>query len=222
MSRAEDILHHEGRAGWLVLASQVPRLGGETPELAERLVERMDLSRPPVCLAMEEKQAEGLDLLLEEFETLLGVRPAVLSAELEPPAELALVGLILLTGGTSPAWIEALDNTLLGEVVLQALQQGGVVFAIGPAAGAMGSWSLLEGADQLLPGLSWVGGAVVLPGEEEPADSNPVRELLRENPKAYALGLAPHTLLALGPAGEIEVWGDAQPKIILGQGWSEA
>lgn len=221
MSRAEEIFHHEGRAGWLVLASQVPRLGGETPELAERLVERMDLSRPPVCLSMEEKQAQGLDLLLEEFETLLGVRPAVLSAELEPPAELALVGLILLTGGTSTEWVQALENTLLGEVVLQALQQGSVVFAIGPAAGAMGSWSLPESAEQLLPGLSWVGGAVVLPGEDEPADRGPVRELLRENPKAYALGLAEHTLLALGPAGEIEVWGEAQPKIILGQGWSE-
>lgn len=221
MSRAEDVLHHEGRAGWLVLASQVPRLGGETPELAQRLVERMDLSRPPVCLSMQEKPAEGLDLLLEEFETLLGVRPAILSAELEPPAELALVGLILLTGGRTSAWVEALDNTLLGEVILQALQQGGVVFAMGPAAGAMGSWSLPQGAGELLPGLSWVAGAVVLPGEGDPAERDPVRELLRENPRAYALGLAEHTLLALGPAGEIEVWGEAQPKIILGQGWGE-
>ena len=221
MSPDEEVLRHSGQAGWLVLASQVPRLGGETPELAERLLERMDLSRPPVCLTAEEAPPEGLDVLLEEFEALLGVRPAVLPAGLEPPAELAHVGLILLTGGTIQSWVDALENTLLGEVVLQALQRGSVIFAIGPSAGAVGTWSLPESQDRMRSGLSWVAGAVVLPGETEPADLDPVREILQNNPKAYALGLAPHTLMALGPGGEIEVWGEAQPKIILGQGWSE-
>lgn len=222
MTSAEEVLQHSSQSGWLVLASQIPRLGGETPELAERLLERMDLSRPPVCLTAEESPPQGLDLLLEEFETLLGVRPAVLPASLEPPTELAFVGLILLTGGTTSYWVEALENTLLGEVILQALQQGGVIFAVGPAAGAVGSWALPDSAREPISGLNWVAGAVVLPGEAAPGEQEHVRAILRDNPKAYALGLADHTLVALGPGGEIEVWGESQPTIILGQGWSEA
>lgn len=221
MNTSEEVLRHGGQSGWLVLASQVPRLGGETPELAERLLERMDLSRPPVCLTAAETPPEGLELLLEEFEALLGVRPAVLPAGLEPPAELAQVGLILLTGGTTAGWVQALDDTLLGEVVLQALQGGSVIFAAGPSAGAVGSWSISPGQQHAESGLSWVAGAVVLPHEDEPGERESVRELLRDNPKAYALGLAPHTLVALGPEGEIEVWGESQPTIILGQGWSQ-
>lgn len=221
MSRAQEVMHHESEAGWVVLTSQVPHLGGETPELAERLLERMDLSRPPVCITAADKPPKELPELLEEIETLLGVRPALMELGLEPPAELSMVSLMILAGGSVHGWVQALDNSLLGEVVLQALSRGAIILAIGPAAGTVGTWALPPEAEEALPGLGWVGGALVLPGETAPSELDPVRSLLHQQPKAYALALAPHTVVALGPGGEIEVWGEAQPTIILGQGWSE-
>jgi hypothetical protein len=219
--RPEDVMHHESTAGWVVLANQVPRLGGETPVLAERLVERMDVSRPVACLVGRGQEPEGLNTLLEEFEVLLQLEPAVLDAGLEPPAELANASLVIMAGGSAAEWIDRLDQTLMGDLLLQALADGAILMAIGGAAGAFGTWTLGPEGDSLLEGVGWVVGAVVLPGVQTPAELEPVRSLLQDRPRSYALGLTEHTLVALGPGGEIEVWGDHQPTIILGQGWSE-
>jgi len=221
MSKAEEVIHHEAKAGWVVLASQVPRLGGETPELAEHLLARMDLSRVPVCLVSPPAPPE-LKHLLDEIETLLGVAPVLIDAALEPPAEMARVSLLILAGGDTANWVERLEDTLMGEVVLQALGSGGIIMAIGPAAGSVGSWYLGGEGDEIGQALGWLGGALVVPGQPDPAASADVRRHLKVNPRAYALGLGEHTLVALGPAGEIEVWGASKPTIILGKGWSAA
>jgi hypothetical protein len=219
LTHAEDVLHHESDAGWVVLASQVPRLGGETPALAEHLVERMDVSRPAACLVSPDGEPAGLDLFLEEIEVLLQLQPALLDASLEPPAELANASLIMLVGGSNQEWIERLDQTLLGDLLLQALADGAILLAVGPAAGATGTWSLSDDGESLLDGLGWVVGAVVVADGSTPAGHEPIRMLLGERPRSYALGLGQHTLVALGPHGEIEVWGDYQPTVILGKGW---
>lgn len=222
MSHAEDVLRHGRDAGWVVLASRVPQLGGETPSLAEHLVKHMDISRPAACLLLGGAEPAGLDSLLEEIEVLLRLQPAVLAAELEPPAELANASLILLAGGTSAEWVERLDQTLLGDLVLQALADGAVLLAIGPAADAAGTWWLDPKSSALTAGLGWVVGAVVLADETSPSDHEPVRALLQERPRSYALGLDEHTLVALGPHGEIEIWGEHPPTLILGKGWDQA
>ncbi|MGA9532322.1 MAG: hypothetical protein WBR18_06360 [Anaerolineales bacterium] len=221
MTHAEDVLHHESDAGWVVLASQVPRLGGETPALAEHLVERMNVSRPAACLVSPSGETTGLDLFLEEIEVLLQLQPALLNASLEPPTELANASLIILAGGANEEWIERLDQTLLGDLLLQALAGGAILMTVGPAAGAIGTWALSDDGDALTDGLGWVVGAVVISDGSAPADHEPVRALLLERPRTYALGLGQHTLVALGPHGEIEVWGDYQPTLILGKGWDQ-
>lgn len=221
MSHAEDVLHHGSDAGWVVLASQVPRLGGQTPALAEHLVERMDISRPAACLVSPGGEPAGLPAFLEEIEVLLQLQPALLDASLEPPVELTHASLIMLAGGTIAEWTERLDQTLLGDLLLQALANGAILLAIGSAAGATGTWAMSENGDSLIDGLGWVVGAVVLPDGSAPADHEPVRELLAERPRSYALGLGEHTLVALGPHGQIEVWGDDQPTVTLGKGWEQ-
>jgi hypothetical protein len=39
--------------------------------------------------------------------------------------------------------------------------------------------------------------------------------------KNYALGLPPGAIVAIGPEGEAEVWGDIRPTLALGRGWSQ-
>jgi hypothetical protein len=219
MSHAEDVLFHRGEGGWFVLSSRVPELGGDTPQFAEHLLARMNLSRPVACLVLDSEGIPDLGSLLEELEALLGVQPAVLDAALSPPPELAGVSMMILAGGSTRGWIETLSGSKLGELVLSSLANGAILLALGAAAGAFGSGARIEGESGLVPGLGWLVGAVILPGNSNPSEFEPVRQYLEDNPRAYALGLAESALVAIGPDGEIEVWGESQPTIILGVGW---
>jgi hypothetical protein len=217
----EDIFQRETEAGWVIVSSDVPRLGGPYSDLPERLLSKMDLSRLCVCVAAGEILTPDLDAFLEDIEILLGTPVSLWRLEEEPPAEMAGAGLLILVGGIVEEWTAGLDNTLMGELVLQSLNQGGVIFAIGSAAAAMGTWAFPTIEDDIAPALQWLPGALILPGEASPSDLDNVRQLLEDQPKAYALGLSEASLVAFGPAGEIEVWGEAQPRLILGSGWSE-
>jgi len=46
-----------------------------------------------------------------------------------------------------------------------------------------------------------------------------VTELLAAEDHSYAVGLGEGSVLALGPRGEVEVWGEARPTVTLGRGW---
>ena len=46
MSGPEQVFRRIPGEGWLVLAGSNPELGGETADLMERLLERLDLARP--------------------------------------------------------------------------------------------------------------------------------------------------------------------------------
>lgn len=219
MSPTEEI-REERQAGWVVLANQVPRLGGATPELAANLVERIDLSRPPVILTYSEPAPAGLAELIDDLSGLLGVKPVLLPAAAEPPAELAEQSMIVLAGGQPEDWVGLLSESPLGDLLLEALLQGAVILASGAAAASLGSWYLPDSANNPDFGVGWVAGAIILPGEEEPSENEIVRTLLEEETKGYALALAGHTLVALGPDGDIQVWGQAEPVIMLGPGWS--
>lgn len=221
MSNQEEVLHHQSSAGWVVLASQIPRLGGDTPELAANLVERIDLSRPPVILSVGEPPP-GLKDLNGDLAALLSVEPILLEATVDPPEELAELSLIVLVGSDGERWVDLLATSSLGDLLLKALVQGGVVLAVDQAAAALGSWRMDPVLGTASEGLGWVSGAVIMPGETEPSKSAALRELLEENPKAYALALAEHTLVALGPENEIQVWGEAEPTIIFGPGWQQS
>lgn len=216
----DEVFRRPPEAGWVLLASNVPSLGGEFPLLAEGLLDRMDLSRPSVCLSPGSEVNLETEAFLEEIETLLGLPVVKIDLEEEPPSELANAGLLILEGGEVDAWIASLDSTLLGEVVLQGLGQGALILAIGPPAAALGTWALTPD-EEIMDGLNWLPGAIVLPETAEPSGIEVVRNLLADQPRAYALGLTHQAVIALGPKGEIEVWGPDQPKIILGSGWSE-
>jgi hypothetical protein len=219
---SRQIFQRGGDTGWVIVSSEIPRLGGPFSDLPENLLAKMDISRPTVCLAAGEALTPELDGFLEDIETLLGVPVGLWRLEEEPPTEMAGAGLLILVGGIVEDWIAGLESTLVGELILQSLSQGGVILAIGSAAAALGTWTFPTTGDDLVPGLTWLPGALVITGGASGAEMGKVRQLLETQPRAYALGLSEASLVAFGPAGEIEVWGDAQPRLILGSGWSEA
>lgn len=96
-----------------------------------------------------------------------------------------------------------------------AFEHGAVVLAEGASAAALGAW--LAAADgELIPGLGWLENALVLPGIVSAADSDVARVALLAQPQALAVGVSPGSGLALGPDGEVEIWGEGHITIVLG------
>lgn len=222
MAGIDQVFQRDTHTGWLILSAEVPTLGHDYPELAEHIVQRMNLARPAASLLLGPIPPSGWLELLEGLEALFGHPVVPVSPDQPPPAELVNAGLVLLGGGDELAWMDALQGTRLEELILRALRDGALILAAGPVSGILGTWAILPGQDDPQPALNWLPGAIVLPEGGDPSDREEVQELLATGPQGYALGLQPLSVVALGPAGEIEVWGETKPVLVLGQGWQDA
>jgi hypothetical protein len=64
--------------------------------------------------------------------------------------------------------------------------------------------------------MEWLDNALILPGVTSVAQSVEAQEVLRAQPAAIAVGIGSGSALALGPDGELELWGQKQVTIALG------
>src|SRR3989337_2610605 len=71
MSRPEQVFRRIPGEGWLVLAGSNPELGGETADLMECLLERLDLSRPIGAIAADDSDTPEVNEILESLEEWL-------------------------------------------------------------------------------------------------------------------------------------------------------
>jgi hypothetical protein len=187
--------------------------------LAERLLEHTDLSQP--CRILVSGAAtRDQDQFLEDVDVLLNSHVQVGALETIAPAPDLGSGLLALLGGDSGSWLAALGRKKLDESLLDTLTDGGVVLAAPQASACFGSWVFSSDSGEAAPGLGWLPGAAVIPGQEDPVDDERVRRLLNDRSKVYALGLPTSAILALGPEGQVEVWGEAPPRVALGKGWA--
>ncbi|NIS82824.1 MAG: hypothetical protein GTO14_22090 [Anaerolineales bacterium] len=212
--------------GWMVLTGVMPSLGMGSPLFMERMLELVDLSWPPVCLALEAGLSEEFGTVLDDLETLLGVDVTVLDLSDMSPDEVVEAGrqsgLIVLAGGESSDWYNHFIADPIREHPETFIQQGRMFIAVGSAAGALGVWMHSSVEGDLFPGLGWLVGGIVLPGETAPMEIPSVRETLQAEEHSYAIGLPAGAILALGPDEEVEVWGNVKPVISLGKGWGTA
>lgn len=219
MTAPQEVLRRIQGEGWVVLAGGPPELGHTYPVLAERLVQHTDLSQPGLVLTAGPPTPDGRQFV-EDVDVLFNSNVEVHSLdELAGAPELGR-GLIALLGGQVSEWLTACDAAGLDESLLVSLTEGGLVFATQAASACFGSWTLLGSGPEISPGLAWLPGAIVIPGETDPAEREEVRRFLRERDHAYAIGLPATAILALGPQGQVEVWGGAAPRVALGKGWA--
>jgi hypothetical protein len=208
---AGQLFRRIGRSGWLVLAGSVPSLAGSSAWM-DRLLPRMDLGRAVVWLAADPEGPQPTKFL-EDIEDLLGA-----PVDRQSPAEdgWEAAGLLLITDPSPVSMVPALRTRLL-----TCLEGGGIVMAVGEPAAGFGEaiHSPLGGAPG--EGLRWLPGSVVLP-EEEALPDDGWRTWLQSPEKRFAIRLPADSMLALGPAGEVEAWGGAQPGVILGSAWRHA
>jgi hypothetical protein len=221
MAGPESVFRRIPGDGWLVLIGAAPELGGETADLMERLLERLDLGRPIAAIAAPDSDPDEVNELLESLEEWLGVEAGLLELDTDLDAEgWDESGLLLLDGDDPEVWVEALRGAP-EERLRQSLEQGCLILAIGGAASAFGSQCLSPvRPDILIPALGWIPDTVIVL-EAEDAHGEVVREWMVDGARRLVLRLEPGSILALGPEDKVERWGQAAPEILLGKGWAE-
>ncbi len=207
--------------GWVILTGALPSIGGAFPDLADRLLGRIDLSRPPLGLTARSEGSRGMTEFMQELGELIGAEGIILSLGEEGEHRIEDAGLIALAGGRTREWLQAFTQGGLEQSLIDFLQADGLVLAARAAAAALGSWAMEEGFSGSIEGLGWLPGAIILPGVSDPGELPEVRELLGSSERRFALGLPQDTALAVGPGGKAEVWSLAAPKLVLGKGWRE-
>lgn len=118
--------------------------------------------------------------------------------------------------------VETWRDVLLGAAnqgMQAALANGAVILAEGNAAMALGQWIVPSHDTLLRDGLAWVQHALILPGVTSLQGSDVARGVLDQSPDAIVIGIGVGSALALGSAGQIEVWGERQVSIALGRNY---
>ena len=212
--------------GWIVLTGSTPSLGRDSPRFPDYILENTDLAWAPCCLTADDMENEDLNTFLDDLEMLLNVDVqrlglGMISKE-EYQTRLSAGGFLMLAGGSAVTWVETMGSVGLRTQPEIALGKGRLLLAVGGAAAALGSWIRVPGEDALHDGLEWIRGAVVLPDVESPAHDREIQSWLKRVDRSYAIGLPQGAVFALGPEGEVEVWGEVSPVLSLGAGWTQA
>jgi cyanophycinase len=117
-------------------------------------------------------------------------------------------GLIYFGGGETPQLLASMTGTPAADAIAEAYERGAVIAGMSAGAIALSAWGVSMGAG-VLQGWGWLSRVLVSVhhGAEREAGLNAA---LRDHPDMLGLGLPEDAALALGPDGEIEVWGDEE------------
>lgn len=209
---AHNVFRWLDGSGWLVLS------GGDTPEstIRARALGKIAADGGVAYVTMSgdiETAEKALDDLVE-----LGAPSGYLvdihaEDDRTIQSKLSEAGMVMIEASRSAA---AARSLLMGapiEGIQIAYENGAVVLAEELSTMPFGTWVTLETGD-LKDGLEWLSSALIAPGVTDVAAW--ARGLLLEQPSAYAIGIGTGSALALGPAGEIETWGERRVTVALG------
>lgn len=169
--------------------------GGDNAAAGQALDDLEDLGDRPVYL---------VDALAEDDESLR--------------ASLSNAGIVVVTCATDAMQARDALSGATSEGVFNAWQAGALVLLEGPAAMCGGAWVVTEERG-FSDALAWLPETLVLPGTGDAAASEAARELLGRERRGVAIGIGANAALALGPSGELEIWGRQEVSIALGAAW---
>jgi hypothetical protein len=208
--------------GWLMVSGPSPSIGGGG---IERLLEVVDLSRPLLFLRPGDETDLGIDSWLWDLEALLEIPLNQVNLdEVDDPALIRLwreAGMVITAGEQEGSWQNLLStrlSLLQSELTLNPDQ---VLWFAGCAGTSLGEWVYSHTLALISAGVGWLPGAIILQEEDALGEIGPVQAILRNQPRSYALNLLGGATIAIGPEGEIELWGAPNPAIVLGLGWGD-
>ena len=201
---ASGLLHWPDGHGWLALS------GGNGAAGSVRASVLTHAGPGPIAYLTIDGDQESALRTLEDMESLGAPTGYVVDAARDEPdfaaESLAEAGVIVLVNGPSALdFVRHLEGQL-GEAVAAAHEEGAILLAEGAAAVAFGNW-VREDAEWL-PGLAWLEGVAITTGLDEANDAAVSGELSVHIPVESAL--------ALGPAGQLQLWGEGDVRITLG------
>ncbi len=207
-------------AGWLVLVGGGDFRLGETAEIDDRLLARADFSQPVAFVSADVRSLSGGQELLDYYASLGGpqgyVVPILDAADArrgENRRLLAEAGLILLGGEDGASLAQVLQGSLALGGMVEAFVGGALVVGMGAGAAPLGEWVIVAGTTA--PGWGWVDGVAVVPHFAGTAAEPDLQMALRTRRDLGGLGIPERTALALGPAGQVETWGEGEVTVVV-------
>ncbi|MCL4248941.1 MAG: hypothetical protein KJ065_12415 [Anaerolineae bacterium] len=202
--------------GWLVLA---PASTGD-PDIRALAVARASADGSLAVAVLDGDLAAG-DRRLDDLEELGAPSGYLVDVLTEDDAtietHLAETSICVLE---SDADVLTLKSSLMGAAMRgleTAFANGAIVLAAGTPARLFGRL-LIPDLDSPVDGFGWLLGAIVAPTVEDLSEQ--VRSTLQIYTELYAVGIGARTALALGPDGQVEIWGQRQIAVALGQNYA--
>lgn len=210
--------------GWLVLSGGGDYLKGETEAIDARMLTRGAADGPLVYINAADPDLEAAEQYLTYLDDLGGrsgyIIDIISEDDVTLKTKLGEAGVIIIGDGPDRS---RLFNSLHGaaiEGIEQAFEQGALIMGIGIGATVFGEWVLSLDSDNTADGFSWLTRAAIIGGTPSPEEKLKLKALLHSNPIAYGLGIWAGSALTLGPAGNVELWGNQQISISLGKAYT--
>lgn len=206
----------QGR-GWLVFS------GGDdvTSEIRAQVLSRAKPAGGVVYISFAD---DGGDSLLDDMDDL-GAPPGYMVDVEYESAETIVEQLqpasvvVIEVGSNLDTLIDALTDPVQAGLI-EAYNRGAIILVEGLAVNVFGRWAVSD-TGHVVEGLNWVANAFIEPNASGVEGSRTVQMILQEYDEAIAVSIEAGSALALGPAGEIELWGDQQVTISLGRGYTQ-
>ncbi len=206
--------------GWLVLSGGGSLESDDVQSVEAHLLART-VSQGPLAYVWAAGDLDTADRHMDSLREL-GARTGYLvdilsETDEEIFAQISEAGVIIIGDGPQQdALHDALSSVVL-EAMRSAFSRGATIYAVGLSAAQFGAHRL--GERDLAPGLQWLERAIVVSGYT-PNMADGLHQVVRQMPHSFGLGIGHGAALALGPLGEVEVWGSAAVTVALGQDYT--
>jgi len=128
---------------------------------------------------------------------------------------LSAAGMIVIEAEPDAEALRSLMSQTVLSALKSALDRGALILFEGAAASIAGERELTA-AGELAAGINFVHNALISPSADNHMEDELLRTVHCALPAISIMGLAPGSALALGPARQIETWGDGDVTISLG------
>lgn len=207
-----DILRWKAGAGWLVFSGGRDALG----DMRAMALTRVNMEGSVAYIGLDDDDDEDVIEDMAELGAPTGYLVNVMTEDDESiRQQLAAAALIVLPDELD---VENLRLGLLGAAVdgmQSAYERGAIIFAEGPSAMLFGKVAR-TGPSTAIEGLEWLEDAVIVPDVVSISESYEAMEILGSKAANIAVGIGVGSALALGPYGQVEIWGEKQVTLTLG------
>lgn len=224
MTGFSQIFERRGARGWVILTGESPAFHGTGTSILDALLRTESPEGALVILVPGGEIPLAIQPFVDEFRTQLGSGIKMVDPwEMEQANLLETcfnAQLVMAVGGSRDDWVGLfLEGRLPSDPDL-IIDENSVFMAIGSLVTLLGEWTYDPDTDQISDGVGWFPRAIILLTSTAPALKDGVQQKIKSQTKSYALSLAPDTIIGVGVQGQIEIWSDVAPEILLGQGWA--